>query len=646
MMRRLIPIPAGVLRIPFVGPRLARGPGSHSAPQPAPAWWRPTRRGRVLLGLLGPAVVLVFLSTGAALAYWVTTDSSNPAAAAAGTLLAPTGGSQTAATPGSVSISWTAPSGYTPTSYTVSRCTGNSCTPSTAITSGGCSGVITATSCTDTDGDLAPGQTYTYAVTAILDNWVSTASAAFQGSTTPAAGLGFTVQPGPGANVQATGTGTFTVRVAIQDSDGNTVTSDNTDDVTLAIDNNPSAGVLSCTNPGNLTVQAVAGVAQFTGCSITEAGHGYTLTASSNATPTLTAPTNENSFNIVAGAPSQFVFTTSPLVGPPSSSADLGPLTVQLQDQNGNVATAGAGGVPVNLSASPAIGAVFSATSGGPTVTSVTVGSGSSTGGFFFGDTAPGSPKVTAASPGLTSANQTETVGADQLVFTSPPFSGTASASPVDGPVTVQLQNALGAPITTGATVSLSSDSTGINEFAASSGGPAVTSVTIPPASSSVSFYYGDELAGSPTITASAPGVTQAMQLETINAGPAAGLSFSNVSTNSGPATTTCTGVVGSVTFGCTISPESAGDSDRFLTGDITLIDQFQNPTTSASDVSVSLSQNGGTGVAPPTLTILAGTSTSAGTFTESLTPSVTGQGTVTATATVNSALVQAQITS
>ena len=50
--------------------------------------------------------------------------------------------------------------------------------------------------------------------------------------------------------------------------------------------------------------------------------------------------------------------------------------------------------------------------------------------------------------------------------------------------------------------MNLTSTSTGTHEFAATSGGTAVTSVTLPANTSSVTAYYGDEQAGTPTITA------------------------------------------------------------------------------------------------------------------------------------------------
>ena len=110
--------------------------------------------------------------------------------------------------------------------------------------------------------------------------------------------LAFTIQPTTNQNIPTNTT--FSVSVAIEDSNGNTVTSGtgSTDSVTLAIGTNPATGVLSCTNTGGLTVAAVAGVANFTGCSITVAGTGYKLTASDPTHTTVTAPANANSFNI------------------------------------------------------------------------------------------------------------------------------------------------------------------------------------------------------------------------------------------------------------------------------------------------------------------------------------------------------------
>lgn len=109
-----------------------------------------------------------------------------------------------------------------------------------------------------------------------------------------------------------------------------------------------------------------------------------------------------------------------------------------------------------------------------------------------------------------------------ELTFTSPAVTGAATSSPTVGPITVQLTAAGGTPVTSGVTVQLSSSSTGTNEFSATAGGTPVTLVVIPAGASAVTFYYGDELAGQPVITAAADGVSPARQTETITPGQAA----------------------------------------------------------------------------------------------------------------------------
>ena len=85
--------------------------------------------------------------------------------------------------------------------------------------------------------------------------------------------LGFTVQL---TDTERYGPITPAVEVAIQDAFANTVTTA-TDAVTIVIENNPSAGVLS----GSTTVAAVAGIATFSDLSIDAAGSAYTLKATS-----------------------------------------------------------------------------------------------------------------------------------------------------------------------------------------------------------------------------------------------------------------------------------------------------------------------------------------------------------------------------
>src|SRR5262249_19528674 len=122
-----------------------------------------------------------------------------------------------------------------------------------------------------------------------------------------------------------------------------------------------------------------------------------------------------------------------------------------------------------------------------------------------------------------TSQQETITPGAPaKLAITSKPVSGTTSGQASLGPVTVQENDASGNPSPApagGTTVFLASSSPGA-VFAATAGGPPVTSVTIRVGATTVSFYYGDTTAGPPKISVGAEVLTSASQTETIAAPP------------------------------------------------------------------------------------------------------------------------------
>ena len=102
--------------------------------------------------------------------------------------------------------------------------------------------------------------------------------------------LAFTTEPPQSAVVGSN----FTAQVSIEDASGNVVTSDNTDQVTLAITAlaEASGAKLSCaSNPVTVT----SGVASFS-CSINVAAGGYTLTASSGSLASATS----SSFTVTA----------------------------------------------------------------------------------------------------------------------------------------------------------------------------------------------------------------------------------------------------------------------------------------------------------------------------------------------------------
>ena len=99
--------------------------------------------------------------------------------------------------------------------------------------------------------------------------------------------LAFLVQP---SNTGGTLAINPAVQVAVEDSFGNVLTGDNTDQVTLSLGTNPSGGTLS----GTLTQTVVNGIATFNNLSVNKAGTGYTLQASINPSTTATS----NAFNI------------------------------------------------------------------------------------------------------------------------------------------------------------------------------------------------------------------------------------------------------------------------------------------------------------------------------------------------------------
>jgi len=111
--------------------------------------------------------------------------------------------------------------------------------------------------------------------------------------------LAFTTSPSG-----ATGGATFSTQpvVTVQDAGGNTVTTDNSTQVTVAIGTNPSSGTLS----GTKTVTVSSGVATFSGLSIDKAGTGYTLTATSS--PSYTSATS-SAFNVTAGTATKLIVT-------------------------------------------------------------------------------------------------------------------------------------------------------------------------------------------------------------------------------------------------------------------------------------------------------------------------------------------------
>jgi hypothetical protein len=395
-----------------------------------------------------------------------------------------------------------------------------------------------------TFSDLSMTKAGSYTLAASSSGLTGATSSSFTITAAAANKLTYQVQP---TNTVAGVTITPSVQVEIDDQFGNLTAS--TASVTVA----PSAQTLS----GTLTKAAVAGVATFNDLSMTKAG-SYTLAASSSG---LTGATS-GSFTIVAASATKLAITSTAVSGTASTSATLGPITVEREDQFSNPTSLG-GAITVNLSSNSAGTAIFSLTSGGSAVASVSIGIGATSANFFYGDTKAGTPTITAASSPLTAATQQETIGVgttSKLAITSTAVSGTASSSATLGPITVEREDSLGNPTTSGGPlpVSLSSNSTGTALFSATSGGATTATVTIGGGNPSANFFYGDTKAGTPTITGASGSLTSATQVETITGAAATHLVF-------------------------TTSPQTltAGVTSGTIT--VQRLDQFNNPSTSGS---------------------------------------------------------------
>src|SRR3989441_578502 len=197
---------------------------------------------------------------------------------------------------------------------------------------------------------------------------------------------------------------------------------------------------------------------------------------------------------------------TSALSFTATSSPTAGPITVQSQDSFGNPSNPSSTET-VAMTSSSSDSAKFSLASGGSALTSVSIPSSANSVSFFYGDTKAGTPTITAAGRDAFSstATQTETVNAaaaSKLVFTTSALSFTATSSPTAGPITVQSQDSFGNPsiffFNDTATTEIYTLS--LHDALPISGGSALTSVSIPSSANSVSFFYGDTKAGTPTI--------------------------------------------------------------------------------------------------------------------------------------------------
>ncbi|MHC5538469.1 beta strand repeat-containing protein, partial [Singulisphaera rosea] len=245
-----------------------------------------------------------------------------------------------------------------------------------------------------------PGSGYLITASA---NGLTSATSSSIAAITAAPQLSITTQPPNGVN---TGEG-FSLVVTAKDANGDPDSS-YTGPVTLSLAANPSNGVLS----GTLTVNAVDGVATFTGLTLDAAGSGYLIDASASGLLSATS-----SLITVTPVGPQLSFTTQP------ASVKTGEgfsLTVSAKDANGDVDPNYSGPITLSLATNPGNGML----SGTLTVNAVN-GVATFT-GLWLNRSAPGYV-IKASASGLsagTSSSITVTRVATQLSITTQPPSG------------------------------------------------------------------------------------------------------------------------------------------------------------------------------------------------------------------------------
>ncbi|MBS0261305.1 MAG: hypothetical protein JSS02_05060 [Planctomycetes bacterium] len=242
------------------------------------------------------------------------------------------------------------------------------------------------------------------------------------------------------------------VLVAVQDQQGNVVTSDSSS-VTLTI----SSGTFS-TGKSTAVVAAVNGVATFSSLIINTVG-SYTLTASVNGMTDATSKT----ITISPAAASRVAFQQQPPASTTAGVALSPALKVAVQDAFGNLVTTDTSTVTLTLSSG-----TFST---GKTTAAVTAVSGIATFSSLVINTA-GNYTLTASDGALTTAKSTSLTitpaAASQTLFQSIPATGTAGVA-LSPAVKVAIADAFGNVVTSNTSTVTISLSSGPGSFAAGS---------------------------------------------------------------------------------------------------------------------------------------------------------------------------------
>lgn len=458
--------------------------------------------GRTLrLGAAACFGVLLALGLGAATASWSSSDNSNNAVAVAGVLATPTGATATPAGSGAVTVSWTVPGGQLAgAQYKVVRTSGPG-SPTTVCPA-------TASPCSDTG--LTAGTTYGYDVTSVLGAWTSPAAPASATTRTPT----FTVTLSAGPYTAGTPISVATITAKVDGATDTTYVGAKTIDLS-GLAASPSGQAASMPS---FSATFAGGSASPSSSTFTSYLAGSnTLTLKDNAVP---AVLGSATFNVTPAAASKLVFTSAALSGSASASANLGPATVQTQDQFSNPAP-GTSARTVTLSSSSTGTKVFSLTSGGPSVTTVDIASGSSSASFFYGDTKAGAPTITAASSGLASGMQGGTITAAGALTTTMTQGNNQTASPSSAFATllrVNIVDAFANPVS-GASVTFTAPASGASGTFAN-GTQTTTVATDANGDATATTFTSNATAGAYNVSAAAPG-TNTVNFSMTNGTPA-----------------------------------------------------------------------------------------------------------------------------
>lgn len=250
--------------------------------------------------------------------------------------------------------------------------------------------------------------------------------------TQTAAQLAFSVQPTSAIAGEAVSPA---VQIEIRDANGALV-SGGRNAVTIAIATNAGGGTLA----GTKIVNAVGGVATFSGLALDKTGIGYTLSASAAGL----AGANSGTFNITAAAAAKLAFTVQP--GLDTAGQPLAPVQVTVQDGFGNTAPTATNTIHITLASGPAGATLNSSTTvdavaGVATFPALTLTKADS--GYRLGASASGLA-------GAASATFSVTAGAAaKLGFLTEPNPSAQGADSIKPAVQVAIQDAFGNTVPT-----------------------------------------------------------------------------------------------------------------------------------------------------------------------------------------------------